>query len=434
MGTIIATFLYTLFCVILFAFNSSVTRNKLNALHIYLTIWVCMVILYNFKIILYYDLSLWSWITLFLATGTVSMGYICGKRLKVVSKKHHVNRNKDATAEKRNLSSYILLLSGISMVAIVPNTMGLVNRYGINLLAKTTQIYYDNLNGVGTATIPYVGFLSQAAVIFAGIYFVKYKYRHFLLIPMVLAVINILPSGSRGNLILTVLFLIIPIVILSQKRKTGAICKSNIKLKKLVPLITAVVIVFTILSINRAQGIQSSVFANVSKYAVNMIENIPAIYKMYQYFTSPIGVLNAYLSQPEYSFASNTLGPLINQLNKFGANFEYSRFQTFYNIPISANVGTWIRELIMDFYYPGMLIVVFIYSCLVGYKEHVAQITANDFDLFIATVYDTILVMSFFVWYFREGFLWVILLTYCLLRFISRFSVGANQLNETMRR
>lgn len=85
----------------------------------------------------------------------------------------------------------------------------------------------------------------------------------------------------------------------------------------------------------------------------NIIDRIPALYQIYTYFSSPVGVLNLYLDNPNYSFGGNTLLPFYNLLGHFDPALTGVRYQEFYSIPIHVNVGSMIREFIQDYHYLG---------------------------------------------------------------------------------
>jgi oligosaccharide repeat unit polymerase len=145
----------------------------------------------------------------------------------------------------------------------------------------------------------------------------------------------------------------------------------------------------------------------MSPLMVRMTEYNPTIYKIYEYVTSPIGVLNEYLKSPTYNFGLNSFNAFISLLNKFGANLYYSRYQQGYNIPIYTNVGTYIRELIQDFTIPGSVIVVFIFAFSYS-KSFIQSIRRKTYiSLILTIVFSTIIFMSFFVWFFRETVFWI---------------------------
>ena len=366
-----------------------------------------MICFYSLKWINYYDLSAKTWIVLFATLITSFAGYNMGWVVRINS----VTDNENLSEEK--LKRTIIRISGLSMLAIVPNTYFLIERYGFNLLAKTSQIYTDNLASNGPTNIPYLAALAQVGCVLAGIYFISYGFHLVILLPVSLAMISILPSGSRGGLILTVFFFLMPILLMKEEAK--AIFKKE--KKKIVMIAIAIIALFVLLTISRSTKLDPAIYQHMSNSMVPIALALPSVFKLYQYFASPVGVLNAFLDDPTYYFGGNTFAPFYNVLNKFGMHFQNSRYQDFYDIPIRTNVGTWIRELIQDFDIIGMIIVVFIFCLIVGYYEKRALTYKQRDDILLSAVLDTILLMTFFVWYFREGTMMVIVLTCIAMKF-----------------
>lgn len=418
-------------CAILLTINKSVRirmgMGTFNALSVYMVIWALMLIFYHLKFINYPDLSNTTWIIIFTTTFIVAMGNILGKCLKLNPATYDVVETNQDT-----ILRIIKILTVISLFAIVPNTLWLIQRYGIHVLSKTNEIYYANLRGEGTRTIPYIGYCAQAATILAGTHIALYGFKASLLVPVFLSVVNILPSGSRGNIIISILALLLPYLLLKNNNKSkqeDQTLQDKRGNQQLRILAVAMVILFIIMTINRSQGITSNTFSYMSNRMVSVATRNPALYKLYQYFTGPVGVLNAFLEKPEFAFGQNTFATIYNLLNRLGANIEVSRYQTFYMIPFRSNVGTWIRELISDFSYFGMYLVIFIVSIIEGYLEHKAHISRRASDVYIATIMAIILIMSFFVWYIREGSMVMLILFYFLVNLFSnyRFTLHAQR-------
>lgn len=407
---------YILLCCLFFFINIRLFKSTINTLNIYLIIWSAMLVLYQLKLINYFELSVRTWIVLYTTTILVSISYTFGRSVYIEDSSSSIKPE----FEEKELKKIILIFSLISLIAIIPNTINLINRYGLNLLSATSEIYYDNLSGIAPNTIPYLGYFSQAACVLSGICFAKYSYNKILPIPIILSVINTLPSGSRGNIILTIFLTMLPFIILKAK-KTKISKKSK---KRAILLIIALIIFFVMLTINRSQNIDTQTIQTLSGKRAEFALSYPAIYKMYQYYTSPLGVLNAYLNNPKFSFGSNTFLPLFGLLNRLGFNIKYNRYQEFYLIPIRANVGTWIRELSIDFTVPGMYIVICIFSFIVGMNDKIAHVKRTVNNVYLTSILDTILIMSFFVWYFREGSMIILLIIYFLIPGRYKFTLG----------
>ena len=235
----------------------------------------------------------------------------------------------------------------------------------------------------------------------------------------------ILPSGSRGGLILSVFFFVLPQCLKRKQTIRPQLSKKQQKKKRkrIVLLVVAIVLLFVVLTVSRCVQLDPNIYHYMSENMYSIARVAPAVFKLYQYFASPIGVLNAYLQHPDFYFGGNTFGPLYNMINKLGGGLQYSRYQKFYDIPIRTNVGTWIRELCEDFGLIGMFLVVLLFSMLVGFFERRTVKYQNRDDIIMASVLGTIFVMSFFVWYIREGTMQVILLACIIMRLLSSVTI-----------
>ncbi len=413
--------LYCLLCLGLIVCNTIERKKLFNALNIYLLIWAMMVLLYNLKWILYYDLTSTTWIMIYLSTISVFVGNLFGvhKAKKHIQKCNTISAADIDLISKKRLINSILITSLIAAFAIIPNIFFLMEKYGLNILSKTSEIYYDNLNGKAPLSIPYLGAIIYVSDILAGIYFSRYGYKSFILLPIILSMLSILPSGSRGWLILAVFMFIFPYFIMPsfQKANKKATRKNRFKLAI---LIMVVCMLFIILTINRSKNLDPQILQFMSPEMKIFAQKMPSVYKLYQYFASPIGVLNEFLKCPDFYFGKNTFAVLYNFLDKFGFDVNYSRYQTFYSIPIRTNVGTWVLELIQDFGIWGMFIVIISFAFTVGYFEQMSNVCLARKYILWSTVFNTIFVMSFFVWYLREGTMIIIILTVALMNLVNK--------------
>ena len=401
-------------CAIMIFYNCCTYHRVFSSINFYLSIWVAMVFFHSLKWIDYYTLETNTWLVIFATTVLAFLGFRFGSIIRPK------NLSFMKEMDKKRMEKTILIISFLSMLAIIPNTFFLIRKYGFNLLSKTSQIYYDNFNGNAPPNIPYLSALAQLGCVLSGIYFSYYKFKPVIVLPVVLSMLAILPSGSRGGLILTVFFCVLPLCLKKRKILRLQLSKKQQKKKKrrIILLIVAIVLLFVALTISRSVQLDPNIYQYMSKNMSSIARVAPAVFKLYQYFASPIGVLNAYLQHPDFYFGGNTFGPLYNIINKLGGSLQYNRYQKFYNIPIETNVGTWIRELCEDFGYIGMFAMVLLFSLLVGFYEHRAVKYQNRDDIIMASVLGTIFVMTFFVWYVREGTMQVILLAAIAMRLL----------------
>lgn len=391
----------------LYYYSRSIFKQKINPITIYGFIWVVMIVLYELKLVKYYELTFITWCVIFIFQSAYSLGCILGHaRYKkhpntMASEKELLAFNLVSKKIEQRLKLMILSLAAISALGIIPNVVILISNYGTNIFQLTNQIYNDRLTGNRNfELIPYIGTFIHMSVILSGIYINRFGIKKFLAIPVLLLIINMLPSGGRSDFILGFLYISFPILI---SRGKGKITKKN--LFGIIVILSSLIIVFTVITNNRSSWITINNY--MSPLMVKLVNFNPAFYKIYTYISLPVGVLNAYLKDPIYDFGLNSFGAFISIFNKFGAGLNYQRYQDAYTIPIIANVGTYIRELIQDFTLIGGVLVIILIGFIIG-RSFLNLKRENTFisEIYV-TLFSVIIFMSFFVWFFRETVFWI---------------------------
>lgn len=392
-------YIYILLSFYLFYKSYKKYAKYINILSIYILIWVLNVLLYEMKLIQYNDLTLATWLILFLNILLFSVGCLLPKK----------NTKKDLfdfNIEQNSLKKYIIVCIIISSLAIVPNTIMLMNHYGINILQHTTEIYTDSLLNQSIFTIPYLGSFSLLAVLLSSVYFFSFGFDKIIIFPFILSFLDILPSGSRGTLIIAFLFTITPMLVLSFNR-IKVFNKKNIVILTLLCML--LLSTFYILTKNRAHNTYEQ------EYSTNLMTDIdtiiPGTYKNYRYFTSPIGVLNEFLKKPRFIFGINSLSVERNFINKFGGDVRYEKYQPYYDVPVHTNVGTWLTELSEDFTIPGMCVIIFF---IAYFFDYIFQLYAKKRNIFLHIVFgflSTIIYMSWFMLFIRQGNITIVMLS-----------------------
>ena len=392
------TGVFIIICALFVIYSYKIYNKIFNPIMLYSIIWVFLVIAYQIKLIKYYDLTVKTWGVIILSYVLLTFGMLFGNLIKVKPKN---GGSQELT--KYELKKYIIILSLISICAIIPNTIALIHRYGFNVLQQTVQIYMDSLTDQGIEVIPYLGYFAQAAVIFSGMFVGLYGFNVLCIIPIILAILNILPSGSRGNLIITILFFAFSYFLMKKKIK--------INKRYIVGFLVAMIgpiMIFSMLTSNRSSSMSwNSGF--MSPLMIKITNISPSFYKNYEYITSNLGVLNEFVKNPRFSFGENTFGTFYNILQKIGSDIQYKRYQDFYYIPIRTNTGTWLRELIIDFDFLGMFLVVFFFGVIVGYLWKKCIKGGSLIEYYYLVILCTLIAMSFFVWYVREGSMMVVI-------------------------
>jgi oligosaccharide repeat unit polymerase len=356
-------------------------------------------LLYELKLIKYYDLSLTTWTVIFVMQILYVLGcYTAIKITKHGGKSLLLNKNRKV---QKLIMRIIVIITLVSGTVIIVNITQYFRMFGYDLLSQTNELYSFRLTGSeGINKIPYIGVFMFIALIFSAIYTTQYGFKKFFIVPIVLIVLEELTSGGRASLILAPL-MFIGVLFATEIKKTN-FSKMQIGL-----VLTLVGVLFFMISSNRTAGTDNSYS---SEFLSRMTNGNNTVYKLIEYITSPVGTLNAYLENPTFSFGQNTFLTLYNFLNKIGYNIEIPLYQENYYVPMRVNVGTMLREIIEDFTIAGAALVIF----LVGFcfsRSYLKFKTTSSYvyGIWVAVLFQTVC-FSFFDWRFRSSAEWIVLL------------------------
>ena len=390
---------------------AKIYRKIVNPVVLYVLPWLLSVSLYEMKLIKYYTLSLTTWLIIILFQG---LFFACCFVFK--EKKEAKVRDYCHSLDSRTVFWTIMALTAFSALAIMPNFIFFLHRYGITFMSKFSEVYNDRLNGNAPFSIPYIGVFIYLCVVLTGIYYKKYGFNFYLFIPLGLAVIDSIQGGGRSGLVLIFLLFVVPYLFVQKDTKK---VKKNKNWIWIAAFLFLVVAVFVLVTRERSWIDENHEdYRYMSDTMKSLIKISPSIYKNYAYFSSPIGVLNAYLENPDFTFGKNSLSFFISFLNKFGANLPYARYQDYYYVPIHTNVGTYIREIIQDYYYFAPLVL--IAFTLLFSKAYALLRRGNPFGEILFSIMGVSVVMSFFVCYYRESVFWIMLIEIPMFHYIYR--------------
>ena len=404
-------FLYLITSIAELIVAGKIYRKIVNPVTLYVVPWLLSVSLYEMKLIKYYTLSLTTWLIIILFQG---LFFACCFVFK--EKKEAKVRDYCHSLDSRTVFWTIMALTAFSALAIMPNFIFFLHRYGITFMSKFSEVYNDRLNGNAPFSIPYIGVFIYLCVVLTGIYYKKYGFNFYLFIPLGLAVIDSIQGGGRSGLVLIFLLFVVPY--LSVQKDTKKV-KKNKNWIWIAAFLVLVVAVFVLVTRERSWIDENHEdYRYMSDTMKSLIKISPSIYKNYAYFSSPIGVLNAYLENPDFTFGKNSLSFFISFLNKFGADLPYARYQDYYYVPIHTNVGTYIREIIQDYYYFAPLVL--IAFTLLFSKAYALLRRGNPFGEILFSIMGVSVVMSFFVCYYRESVFWIMLIEIPMFHYIYR--------------
>ncbi len=397
--------IYTIFNAVTLLWGRTFFRKWLNPLTVYGLVWECAVLLHQSGLVAFFPLSLDTWVVIFLGQILFALGCYVGMRIQVAAPP----LLPDAAAMQVTLKRYMILSVLLSGIAIIGNYLLMVAHYGNDLLGVITQIYADRVNSTADIpTIPYLDSFIYVAIALAGIYLRRFGFSFWLLPILLFTYMKTLVSGGRAGLVFVLLIFVFSFLLspagsrVAEKKKKRGFWQYAV----LLLLGGAMVLIFVVLTMSRSVGVPPT-FATDRYLALFGSNNIP--YRLIEYAAAPIGALNEYLKDCDFSFGINTFKTVYNILGKFGLMDEIDQYQQFYETPLPCNVATWLRELIQDFSAFAIL-AVFLYGFANGLLFKKVGTGATVRHTAVLSVLMMVVAMSFFDWKLRSADLWIAIL------------------------
>lgn len=400
---------YILVCFAFSIFSYAYFKKWVNPITVFCIPWGLMVFSYDLKLVTYYDLSEETYLVVLISTVLFFITTLVGANyspIEFVFMKN-VSHTSDSFTIEKKMKLWIGILSLASLVANILRLIGLVGQYGWDFYNQLARIYGEKLLGVYSNSafeIPYSGCLIIVLVTLTGIYFSYWGFKKFLIIPLLLLLIQPVLGGTKQVIIEGAVLIGFSIYLSLQR---------NIKINKPFFVLSVLLVgcMLFFVTDQRANYIDDW---SIQTYAIpefqNIIDRVPALYQIYTYFSSPVGVLNSYLANPNYSFGGNTLLPFYNLLGHFDPSLTGVRYQEFYSIPIHVNVGSMIREFIQDYHYLGAGVFLSLFGLISGNLYRRYLIKKDISSIYLNSMFLMVIFMSFFTWMYRDANLLIALI------------------------
>lgn len=252
-------------------------------------------------------------------------------------------------------------------------------------------------------SIPYIGSLVLFATVLSGIYTSSIgRLKLVALIPFLVAITSSFVIVVRAlALIVAILFIIA--YVLNQKRIVRTVKSTpGSSFKRIIAVAFLIaLLVITVEAVRTTRGLyekfpgESSTLKTMNKSGSSFIS--PSVI---MYVSVHNAVLNQYLKQgiEKVVWGRYTFAPLWRILSKLGFDTYVGFYQEwFYKTPVSANTGTYIRELHADFGLWGVLIVPYILGLVSSFYWYRVQKHNRFLDIVILTHIYVVVCMSWFV-------------------------------------
>ena len=212
------TALYFITFCTLYLFSKILYRNKMNPIVIYTGIWFICVFVYNCGIIRFYPLKWETFGYIYGANIVFVLGCLLGIFFSIFSVKITGNNYKRSWESKQNiLRAIILLTSIISAFSIVPDVVNSISIYGFNLLANTSDMYFNEITTSQESALSFSAFIFVTAI-YVGIYIVEYGFDKSIYFPFLMFVLFAFSKGSRGTFVIIIFLLLSQITLPGKQR------------------------------------------------------------------------------------------------------------------------------------------------------------------------------------------------------------------------
>lgn len=395
---------FVTFCILCF-FSKMLYQNKINPVVIYTGIWFICVFVYNCGMIQFYPLK---WETFGYIYGT-NIVFVLGCLLGIFFSKFSVkitenNYRRTLESKKNILKKIITLTSIISALGILPDIANSISAYGFNLLANTSDMYFNEITTSQESALSFSAFIFVTAI-YVGIYIVEYGFDKSMYFPFLMFVLFALSKGSRGTFVIIIFLLLSQITLLGKKLVVSQNrFKKNVKkLFKMFMIFVAIVIAITMVR----QGSEDVYYGYL---AFDFLSGT-VIVSILGYIGSGIGCLNQFFDFPITSnhpiLFFRVFYIFFNKLGISDVN-TIIHFPTYFT-PIPGNVLTYIGELYIDFQ-NFLFVVVLILATVFSYSF--CKVNRED-SIFYRTLYAVMFVyfvLSFFASFLHAAGLWYALI------------------------
>lgn len=352
-------------------------RKWFNHLTIYCVIWSGLIMLYEWKLLPYYDITVKTWfyiiavfLSYLLGIITISSTQNLFFKDKIFEKKSDISFKIFADGGK-TVRATILFLSAIAIFSGIHHWYVLINMFGSipAVLINANIIYSLNVKRGIEGFIPYLPIVGYVGIFFAGIY-TAYKGRFSILsiLPFLGIVLKETATLGRSGMLIGLMeflfvFVLFRHLLKEDKSKRYKYAKRNIV------LVSTIIIVFFISSASlvRVTRISSEYYAGASRELKQFKDNLILSPSIYHYLSADVGVLNEYLKyeKENVKFGQNSFLPFYDFLTKLSAFEKMPDVQKGYFIPMWVNTGTFIRELHADFGIAGIFLVPYLLGLII---------------------------------------------------------------------
>jgi oligosaccharide repeat unit polymerase len=436
--------LLTLFAILFILLSKHLFEKWFNHLSAYTFIWYSMLVLYELKLIKYYNLTFETWFVILAAFAAYILGiftfFTSRKALghSTSIKKNTLPFDSSLFLNNSKILKYTIIITGlIGLYGAITNWLVLLNKFGSisNVMIYANVVYKARVSG-SLDFLPYFTSFSYVSIFFCGLYVAKRnRFSFFLLIPFVAVVLTGLSNMGRAGMLFALFEFSCVVIFVKYTFK-----KNELRIRKDRKKLVITFISLLLLLVVGATLVKSLRNPGGEKFrgSTNTLNNLevagvitPSIYL---YLSANVVVLNEYLKLQEEtaSWGQNTFLPVYNLLSKFKVVQRPETYMRFYFTPVYTNTATFLRDLLVDFGVSGILMIPYFLGLLLTFLWFKFFSNSSVLLLVILVYLYVIMLFSFLMMYTRSGdwtfSLLILLLIAPILEKSSKIFFGNNEI------
>ncbi len=412
-----------------------------NHISLYAGIWSLSIFLFELRLINYYQIEVETWLIILYAGVTFIVGAStcsimeCSTLVKSIKLVTGFKTSNLPLEELKFLKKVLWVLNVITLLAALHTWILVIRLFGNvqNVFLFGNFLYSYRVSEGIPGSIPYVSSLSLTGVLLAGVYTAKIKKITIVaLLPIIIVVMVDMASMGRAMMIIAALLFVTGYFMITPKKILSFnVSRTNYKMG-VISLIIAIALLVVGGEFVRSLRRANEILPGASQSLTRLRESSFITPSIYMYLTVHHGVLNQYLKHDleENIPAGNTLAPLFRILEKIGFDTHVETYQKSYNTPISANTGTYIRDLHADFGIFGILFGPYLIGFITSILWYRFQRNNTYVNLALLGYFIVIVGMSLFYNASRAGYLFVYLLSSIIIGYIIDRKIANLEKNE----
>jgi len=342
-------------------------RRWFNHVSLYGIIWSVSLLLFEMRLVQYYQLQIETWLIIFagwiaFVAGSIIVALQAGTSKDQLSTDQPPSNPDSLEKETHYLRVILWILIVLSFAAAVQHWFVVVGRFGsiANVLILGNYLYSLRVSEGLPGAIPYLGSLALTGALLGGVYTgLQGKLRLVAILPLIIIILIEIASMGRAKMIMAAILFATGYFLTRSHSASGG--QMQQKYKRALTLAAAVVILAMGSEFVRSVRGSAESFSGSTQTLRTLRGSAFITPSIYLYLTVNYGVLDQFLKKDEEksSWGANTFAPVYRALAKIGFDTYFPHYQRFYRTPANANTGTYLREFLADFGILGILIVPF---------------------------------------------------------------------------